>query len=93
MSLTQGALLTICQGGEVVNPNIQVSSLHKRDLNEKESKVLNDFADGKNIFSEIKHWGKNYDFILLVKLTKLTNKISAFSSFQLSKVCCFEIQF
>ena len=55
MSLTQGALLTICQGGEVVNPNIQVSSLHKRDLNEKESKVLNDFADGKNIFSEIKH--------------------------------------
>ena len=62
MSLTQGALLTICQGGEVVNPNIQVSSLHKRDLNEKESKVLNDFADGKNIFSEIKHWGKNYGF-------------------------------
>ena len=62
MSLTQGALLTICQGGEVVNPNIQVSSLHKRDLNEKESKVLNDFADGKNIFSEIKHWGKNYNF-------------------------------
>jgi len=29
MSLTQGALLTICQGGEVVNPNIQVLS-HKK---------------------------------------------------------------
>ena len=42
------------------------------------------------IFSELK---KYTDPILLVKLTKLTNKISAFSSFQLSKVCCFEIQF
>ena len=42
------------------------------------------------IFSEVK---KYTDPIFLVKLTKLTNEISAVSSFLLSKVCCFEIQF